>query len=166
MTAHVSATWHPTLCCSLMPRVNMILVTITIQSPYFLWCHMSLLPLPHVTFREYHTTFWLLTFFLLFSYLGKWPKCDNSRIWCPFEKVNIWPESAWRDRCNGTGFILFWELSFLILFEPCQALGSNSRSHLPTKGPFGPQKVTKMDLDWLHTHNEKNKTQCCTKMML
>jgi hypothetical protein len=31
---------------------------------------------------------------------------------------------------------------FFILFEPCQASGSDSGSHLPTKGPFGPQKVT------------------------
>jgi hypothetical protein len=35
---HVWAMWHPTICCSTMPCVNMLLVSVTVQSPY---CHAA-----------------------------------------------------------------------------------------------------------------------------
>ena len=110
-------------------------------------------------------TFWPVDLWL-FTYLVFRSECDNFHIRSPFDEVNIWSKSGRRDRHNGIGFIWFWGLSFLSLFEPYQAPGSDSGSHLPIKGPFGPKNVTKMDFDWLYTHIEKNKTQCCTKMML
>jgi hypothetical protein len=47
----------------------------------------------------------------------------------PFDEVNIPSESGRRDGCNGTGFVAFRALSFLSIFKPCQASGSNFGSN-------------------------------------
>jgi hypothetical protein len=60
----------------------------------------------------------------------------------PFDEINIPPKSGRRDRRNGASFVAFRALSFLSILKPCQASGSDFGSHLPTKRPFGPQKVT------------------------
>jgi hypothetical protein len=60
-----------------------------------------------------------------FAYLGFQTERDIFRIRSPFDELNIWTESGRRDRRNVTGFVRFQELSFLILFEPCQAFRSD-----------------------------------------
>jgi hypothetical protein len=77
---------------------------------------------------------------IFFACLGFRTECDIFRIRSPFDEVNIWPESGRRDGRNGVGFVGFRALSFLSLFEPCQAPGSDSGSFwtyvIIWRGPF------------------------------
>jgi hypothetical protein len=70
-----------------------------------------------------------------FACLGFRTERDIFRIRSPFDEVNIWPESRRRDGRNGIGFVGFRALSFLSIFKPCQASGSDSGSNqLPVQG--------------------------------
>jgi hypothetical protein len=128
------------------------------------WLHMSpidwssCLPIHHISlpcvvFRNYHVsspgvatssvrTVRTVQSSPFFACLGFRTERDIFCIQILFDEVNIWPESGRRDGRNGVGFVRFRALSFLSIFKPCQASGSNSGSYLPTKRPFGPQKVT------------------------
>jgi hypothetical protein len=66
-------------------------------------CHISCMTytviLPRGTVRTVQSPIFF------FACLGFRTECDIFRIRCPFDEVNIWPESGRRDGCNGIGFV-------------------------------------------------------------
>jgi hypothetical protein len=93
--------------------------------------------LPHVITRSFHVIFTAVRpiqsschvgLYGLYShpfFLPIWvfeKKCDIFCTRSSFDKVNIWPKSGRRDRCNGVGFVGFQALSF---FEPFLALSGS-----------------------------------------
>jgi hypothetical protein len=156
------------LLMSSMPRVTLTVVIHVTPGLVHLSAHTCALSptmcrlkeLPCVIFRSFHISLYGpyglysqhatchctnctdCTVIPFFTCLPFWTERDILHIRSPFDEVNIPSESGRRDRCNGASFIAFQALSFLSIFKPYQASGSDFGSHLPTKRPFGPQKVT------------------------
>jgi hypothetical protein len=108
-------------------------------------CH--LLELPHVTSWGCHVIctsvrpvqsschvalYGLYSHPIFFFCLAFRTERDIFCIRSPFDEVNIPSESGRRDGRNGIGFVAFQALSFLSIFKPCQASGSDSGSRLLT----------------------------------
>jgi len=71
-----------------------------------------------------------------FSCLTFQTECDIFSIWTPFDKVNIPLESGRQDGCNGVGFIRFWALSFLSIFQALSGFGIQFRITPPHNKTF------------------------------
>jgi hypothetical protein len=89
-------------------------------------CHVSCTDRTACTVSCHVSLYGLYSHPLFFACLPFRTERDILLIRSPFDEVNIPPESGRRDGRNGAGFVAFRALSFLSIFKPCQASGSDS----------------------------------------
>jgi hypothetical protein len=121
-------------------------------------CHLRL---PHVVSRRCHvspsgaatstcTDYTVIPIF--FAYLAFRTERDIFLTRSPFDEENIPTESGRRDGRNGVGFITFRALSFLIIFKPCQASGSDFGS-FQNKNKIIKKRIIYHLFDFVKTQN-------------
>jgi hypothetical protein len=143
-SCHVSATVSAQSATDVVPRVTLTMVTrvtpglvqLSSHTPNQLaMCHLLELPChlygPYDLYNQHAT--WHCTDCTVIPFFACLPFRTERNIlliWSSFDEVNIPSESGRRDRRNGVGFVGFRALSFLSIFKPCQASGSDSGSIL------------------------------------